>query len=43
MEGRANGRKLNKKDRERLSSVQDRVLLAFNGEPTRPLDVVSPI
>ncbi len=42
MEGRADGNKLTSQDRERLRRVQDRVRLAFNHEPIRPLDVVKP-
>lgn len=42
MEGRADGDLLSSEDRERLAKVQGRVHLAFNGESTRPLDVVRP-
>ena len=42
MEGRADGNKLNDEDRERLEKVQDRVQLAFNNVPPRPLNVVKP-
>jgi hypothetical protein len=42
MEGRANGRELTDQDKEHLRNVQNRVQLAFNREPIRPLDVVSP-
>ena len=40
MEGRADGNKLTPQDRERLRKAQDRVQLAFNYEPIRPLDAV---
>ena len=42
MEGRANGRELTGEDQARLHDVQKRIQLAFNHEPIRPLDVVSP-
>ena len=42
MEGRADGNKLTSQDRERLRKAQDRVLLAFNYEPIRPLNAVRP-
>jgi carbohydrate esterase-like sialic acid-specific acetylesterase len=42
MEGRADGGKLTPQDRKRLEKAQDRVQLAFNGEPLRALDVVKP-
>ena len=40
MEGRADGAKLTSQDKERLGKVQDRIQLAYNHEPVRPLDVV---
>lgn len=42
MEGRANGALLTAEDRERLTTAQERVQLAFNEGPARPLDVVQP-
>jgi len=42
MEGRADGAKLTREDRERLQNIQGHVQLAFNNEPIRPLDVVKP-
>ncbi len=42
MEGRADGRKLTPRDKERLKKAQSRVQLAFNGEPLRALNVVEP-
>ena len=42
MEGRANGRKLSQRDQIRLRDVQNRIQLAYNHEPVRPLGVVSP-
>jgi hypothetical protein len=42
MEGRADGRKLAKKDTDRLHAVRDRVQLAYNQRPIMPLDVVEP-
>jgi len=42
MEGRADGNKLTAKDRQRLTAVQSRVQLAFNRQPLRPLDIVTP-
>ena len=42
MEGRANGRRLTAEDHRRLQRVQNRIQLAFNHEPIRPLNVVSP-
>lgn len=42
MEGRANGYKLTEEDLEQLHAVQDRIQLAYNGNPVHPLDVVRP-
>ncbi len=42
MEGRADGAKLSNEDRERLARVSDRIALAYNGEPVRPLSPVAP-
>lgn len=43
MEGRADGALVVGADRERLVRVQDRVQLAYNNEPLKPLDVVVPV
>ncbi|MCA9449078.1 MAG: hypothetical protein KC931_18310 [Candidatus Omnitrophica bacterium] len=42
MEGRADGRRLTEDDRNRLAKAQERVQLAYNREPIKPLDVVKP-
>jgi hypothetical protein len=42
MEGRADGGKLSKEDRNRLDRVRDRISLIFNGESACPLDTVAP-
>ena len=42
MEGRADGTKLSAKDEARLLQAQKRIQLAYNRQPLRPLDSVSP-
>ena len=42
MDGRGDGSQLTADDRQRLAAVQDRVLLAYNGGATQPLDVTTP-
>ncbi len=42
MEGRADGTKLSEADQARLRMAQERVWLAFNGQPVRPLYAYTP-
>lgn len=42
MEGRADGTKLSEADQARLRTAQERVWLAFNGQPARPLYAYTP-
>lgn len=42
MDGRGDGTMLSDDDHARLVKVQDRVMLAYNGEPVRPLGLTTP-
>ncbi len=42
MEGRADGTKLSEDDQARLRAARERVWLAFNGQPVRPLAAYTP-